>query len=369
MVATLDGCATPQGTARFRDRARDAHAIPAGHFRRGPGDLSLSSVGLGTYLGAPDAATDRAVEHAVSVCLSSHRVNVLDTAINYRFQRAERSVGRALALAVESGGIRRDEVFVATKAGYLAPDAEAGEPLDGWVDAHLVRPGVLRPSDIVDGSHAMSVRFLSDQLGRSLRNLGLASVDLLYLHNAADAQLPVVGREEFFSRLEQVFGFLEEERAKGRVRAYGLATWESLRARRGDPGYLAIESVVDIARRVGGDSHGFAFVQFPFNVAMPEALVLRNQGVGGERMTLFEAAGKLGIGCFTSVPLYQGQLARTGPAADGLSKAQSAIQFARSAPGTLGPMVGQKAAEHLSEDLAVAERPAWDLESVMRFLG
>lgn len=368
MTPTLEGWASPEGTRRFRGRAHAAHALPLAHFRAAPGDLSLSSFGLGTYLGAPDGPTDLAVEHAVGLCLASHRVNVIDTAINYRYQRAERSVGRALARSVEARTVRRDEVFVSTKNGYLAPDAEAGGPIDRWVDTQLVRPGILRPSDVVDGSHAMSPGFLSDQLKRSQRNLGVATIDLLYLHNAADAQLAVVGRDEFFRRLEAAFAFLEERRGAGALRAYGLATWDALRAPRGDPTYLALEAVVALAHRIGGEAHGFRFVQFPFNVGMPEALLLRNQSVGGDRMSLFDAARRLGVGCFTSVPLHQGQLADSGLASDGLTRAQSALQFARSVPGTLGPMVGQKRPEHLSENLALAERPTWSEAAVRAFL-
>jgi aryl-alcohol dehydrogenase-like predicted oxidoreductase len=59
----------------------------------------------------------------------------------------------------------------------------------------------------------------------------------------------------------------------------------------------------------------------------------------------------------------QGQLARSGPKRNGLSPAQTALQFARSAPGTLGPLVGQKRSEHLSENLALAERRPWAAES------
>jgi len=355
----LEGRASPEGTRRFRDRAVAERNLPAKHFRVASGDLELSSLGLGTYIGAPDAATDVAVEQAVSVAVGSGRVNVVDTAINYRYQRAERSVGRALGRLVERGVVRRDEVFVATKNGYLAPDAESSLPPSQWVQKELVRTGVLDPADIVDGSHAMSPRYLTDQFARSRRNLGVGTVDLLYLHNAPDAQLASVGREEFGRRLEAAFRLLESWRADGTLGVYGLATWESLRARPDDPGFLSLEEAVETARSVGGADHGFRFVQFPFNVAMPEAATLRNQSVGGERVPLFQAAARLGVNCFTSVPLLQGQLARGGPKRAGLSAAQTALQFARSAPDTIGPLVGAKHPEHLSENLELAAQPPW----------
>lgn len=359
-MALRDGLATADGTARFRQRGVDRRHLPESHFRRGPGELALSSLGLGTYIGAPDAPTDLAVEQSVAVCLTSARVNVLDTAINYRHQRAERSVGRALARMLERNEVARDEVFVATKSGYLAPDAESRLGPAEWIQEELVRPGVVLASEIVDDCHAMTPKYLADQFDRSRKNLGLESIDLLYLHNAPDAQIPIVGREEFERRLAAAFTFLEELRGKGLLGFYGIATWDCLRVPRAQPGYFSLASAVRIAEKAGGPGHGFRFVQFPFNLAMPEAAAVHNQFVGDDRLTLFDAARRLGIACFTSVPLLQGQLARAGPKRRGLSPAQTALQFARSAPGNLGPLIGQKSSEHLAENLEVASLAPWD---------
>ncbi len=356
----LPGRASPSGTARFRDRAVRERALPYEHFRDAPGNLALSSIGLGTYIGRPDGPTDLAVEQAATVCLTSGRVNVLDTALNYRYQRAERSLGRALANAVARGTVARDEVFVATKNGYLAPDGNAGPPPEDWVEQALIRPGILGPDDLVDGSHAMSRSFLADQFERSRANLGVETVDLLYLHNGPDAQIPAVGRETFLGRLEESFRFFEGLRDRGRLGAYGLATWDCLRVPPHDPAHFSLESAVRLARKVGGAEHGFRFVQFPFSLAMPEGWTYPTQPIGGERLSALAAVRKLGLGCFTSVPLAQGHLARSGPRRGGLSPAQTALQFARSAPGTIGPLVGQKGPEHLSENLEVAARRPWD---------
>jgi hypothetical protein len=85
----LPGHATAEGTARYRARFSQLH--DAGHFRRpahvpGIGELWLSSIGLGTYLGEPDDVADRNYTEAIAAALVSG-INVLDTAINYRHQR------------------------------------------------------------------------------------------------------------------------------------------------------------------------------------------------------------------------------------------------------------------------------------------
>src|SRR5579864_7220965 len=92
------GHASPSGTAHFR--ARFPALALAGHFRQPASaqylsDLWLSSIGIGTYLGEPDAATDQRYTEAVAEAIGQG-IDVLDSAINYRFQRSERSIGAAL---------------------------------------------------------------------------------------------------------------------------------------------------------------------------------------------------------------------------------------------------------------------------------
>jgi aryl-alcohol dehydrogenase-like predicted oxidoreductase len=360
-VVLLRGRATPDGTARFAARAQRKQVHPS-HFSDERSGLHLSSIGLGTYLGEEDGPTDLAVTEAARLAVGSGRVNLLDTAINYRNQRAERSLGRALGLLSEAG-VAREEVFVASKAGYLAPDGESGLAPASWVQSELIQPKVLAARDIVDGSHAMTPAYLRDQARRSRENLGIETLDLLYLHNSAEAQQPWVGREAYLERLGSAFEEFERLRSDGWIAHYGLATWDSLRSPRSAPAHLELESALALAVKAGGTTHGFHFLQFPFNVAMPEASALRSQRVGGRATSLFVASQALHLGCFTSVPLLQGQLLDRLPAADGLSPAQWAVQFARSAPGNLAPLVGMKRPEHLAEDLTVAEQSRWGAEA------
>ncbi|MBM2851016.1 MAG: Aldo/keto reductase, partial [Anaerolineales bacterium] len=105
--------ATPASTIRFAARHPSA-----GFFRPGWDGLSLASVGLGTYLGEPDAATDARYAAAIRRYLALGG-NVIDSAINYRFQRSERVIGEALAAAIRAGDVTREEVVVCTKGGYL----------------------------------------------------------------------------------------------------------------------------------------------------------------------------------------------------------------------------------------------------------
>ena len=50
---------------------------------------------------------------------------------------------------------------------------------------------------------------------------------------------------------------------------------------------------IGLARNAGGDDHHFRAIQLPYNLAMPEAFVLRNQKLGSVSVSLIEAASKV----------------------------------------------------------------------------
>src|SRR5436190_9635418 len=98
----LSGWATPEATQRYQKRFTGE--IPPEHYRLAQG-LTASSIGLGTYLGNHDAEADRLYREAVIRAVELG-CNVIDTAINYRFQRSERSIGAALT-GLDATGIKR----------------------------------------------------------------------------------------------------------------------------------------------------------------------------------------------------------------------------------------------------------------------
>lgn len=361
------GFATPEGTRRYRERfegkATAGLPIADGHFRETPDGLSLTSLGMGTYLGSLDKQTSDDMTDAAVKSVSSGAINVLDSAINYRYQLSE----RALAAAMQhlfGQGIQRDEIFVCSKNGFISPDAErqqGGEDFRTWFSARYIDSGLIQPDDIIEGMHCMAPAYLDDQLDQSLANLGLETLDLIYLHNAAESQMPKVGRVEFMNRLRLAFELYEKARADGRIRYYGMATWNCFRVEPEESGeFLSLEDVVTLAETVGGAAHGFRYVQLPFNLAFTEALTLPAQPVKGEMLSLLEAAMALKVGVFTSVPLLQGQLLTHTklPKFDGMhTPAQECLQFVRSNPGVLAPLVGHKKPEHVAENLQVASVP------------
>src|SRR5258708_8653425 len=211
--------------------------------------------------------------------------NVIDWAINSRFQRSERAIGGALKELFEAGTATRDEIIVATKAGFFPFEDEPPKDPRGWIIENVINKGLAQGDDIVGGSHCMTPAYLEDQLARSLSNLGLDSIDIYYVHNP-ESQLEALGPGQFAIRIRDAFEFLEKAVADGRIDCYGTATWNGYRQEPESRGYLSLADIVSIARDVGGESHHFKAIQLPHNLAMPEALTSANQIVAGESLSL-----------------------------------------------------------------------------------
>src|SRR4029450_10391987 len=101
MAKLTAGRATAEATRCYTERFKGR--LGEGNFRalsRGP---LLSTLGLGTYLGPEDGATDVLYQDAALRALELG-VNVIDTAVNYRHQRRELARRAALATAGGRGG-------------------------------------------------------------------------------------------------------------------------------------------------------------------------------------------------------------------------------------------------------------------------
>jgi aryl-alcohol dehydrogenase-like predicted oxidoreductase len=354
----LMGHATPEGTKNYVNNAVKNRGKPADHFRVFD-NLYLSSIGMGTYLGKPNKEDDQSMENAVYESIKSGGVNVLDTAINYRAMRSEKSVGRALLRLINDGIVTRDQVFVSTKNGYITNDGDYPEiDVMEYVQTMFISNGIMHADDISSGYNVLNPNYLKRCIDRSIANLHLATLDLVYVHNPFESWYEDVSREDFFQMLSKVFEAYEEYRTLNKIRYYGMATWTCFRVPPDSKEYLCLEDITKTAEKVGGlGKHGFRFIQLPYNLAYSEALLLKNQSVGTEKnLTILEAAEKLKIGVFTSIPLFQGRLLRTkipdyGGLTDQVSKL---LQIVRSSPSVIAPLVGQKEPDHVEQNLKIS---------------
>jgi aryl-alcohol dehydrogenase-like predicted oxidoreductase len=356
----IKGFATSEGTKKFRD-----NAIKKGksylHFKEFD-DLILSSIGMGTYLGDLSKEDDIDIENALYESVKSHAINVIDSAINYRAMKSEKSIGRSITRLVNDGIISRDEIFVSTKNGYITNDGDY-PMLDVWeyIQRMYISTGIIKAEDISSGYNVLNPAYIEKCIERSRFNLKLDTLDLVYIHNAFESWNQDVSKNKFFDMLSKVFEVYEKFRSKNKIRYYGMATWTCFRVGEENKEYLSLDEVYNIAKSIGGVDHGFRFIQIPYNLAYSEALFLKNQNVGNEKkLTILEAAKRLKIGVFSSVPLLQGKLIQTKipdyseTLTDPIMKL---LQIIRSSPSIIAPLIGQKKMDHVNKNNKISEIP------------
>ena len=288
----LEGFATPAGTQRFAQRHEGLAFNQLG--RTG---LLVSPAGFGSYRVSPESDIHR---QALTAALQSG-LNLVDSSANYGDGGAEQLIGTVLRELIGRGEVRRDEIILVSKAGYLQGQnlalsqerKAAGQPFPELVD---YMPGL---------EHCIHPEFLADQLGRSLDRLGVATLDIYLLHNpeyylswAAKMGHDLVdARTEYYRRLAAAFDHLEGEVAAGRIRAYGLSA-NSLPHPADAADFTSLQRILDVVS-ADGLAH-FHCLQLPANLLETGAFTEANQPNG---QTVLQLAAAHGMGTLINRPL------------------------------------------------------------------
>ncbi len=327
--------------------------------------LKLSEIGIGTYLGASDDNTDFLYEETILAGINKG-ITVIDTAINYRKMRSEQVIGKVLKK------LDRKEVVLSTKGGYITPPPKTEKDPTQWFKEELVEKGIVQISDITETGNILTTKYISWSFERSLKNLNTDYIDIYFLHNPED-QLTKFSKDIFYNKLEEVFLFLEKKVNEGKLKFYGLATWNGFRVDRNHTQFLDLVEIFRIAEKAGGNNHHFRFIQLPYNLAMLEGFLLKNQLIDGEKLSTFEAAEKLGIYTYISAPLMQGRLLR--PVSEEVihrfkvkKTSHVPLQFVRSTPGVGTVLIGMSKKEHLLENLEIEEVPPLSSEEINQII-
>lgn len=359
-AAPLSGRASAEQTAGWKKTvcSQRAAVSPNESSYKTLNGLTVSGIGIGTWMGALSSDVDRQYIETMTHA-GCRGINVFDTAINYRHMKAERCVGAALR-RLESAGLSRNSFFISSKGGYISHDADDPRSPDVYLRQEYLDTGLLSEEELSRRHAALNPRFIADQIDRSLRNLGLKTIDLYYLHNPEEA-LDFMRPELFRLGLVSVFEALEQAVADGKIGSYGLATWEGLRQPAGGIRHLCLSTSVAAAKEAAGsDGHHFAAVQMPFNVTMHEAFTVPTQSVDGVQYPALQAAVKLGLYTFTSASVLQGSgmdascAARLATACKGFSTPAAALQVARSCSAVGTALTGMRQISHLEDAVAVS---------------
>ncbi|AAC06627.1 aldo/keto reductase [Aquifex aeolicus] len=324
--------------------------------------LRLSEMGVGTYLGELDEETDRGYYETIKKAVELG-INVVDTAINYRYMKSERVVGKVLQ------EVEREKVIVSTKGGYIPYDVESGEDPKEYFEKNFLKTGIIDLSEMTPQGHYLGREFINWCFNKSLENMKTDYIDVYFLHNPEE-QLLYVDRNRFNKKVAECFELLEEKVSEGKLKFYGFATWHGFRLTPSSRQYLSLLEILDIAKSVAGENHHFKFIQLPYNLGMPEAFTLKNQQVSGKTLSTLEAAQELGVYTYISATIYQGNVIGRVPERlkefFGLENdVHVAIQFVRSTPGVGTFLIGMSKTQHLLENIKVLEIPPVEREKFL----
>ncbi len=343
--------ATESGTHGYRTE----HGGDFGRtYFRQLGDFAVSSIGLGTYLGDPTDEVDEEYYDAITTAVEGG-INVVDTAINYRCQRSERVVGRALATPTSTAmpSSSRPKADSSPSTGSAPTNPGSTSNGSSWTPASSIRT-----TSFAEATASRRTTSTTSWTGRSTTSR-LDTVDCYYVHNP-ETQLYSNSPEEVYDRLEATFTRLEERAAAGDIRYYGVATWNAFRVPEGHDDYLSLREVVSRARSAAKAAENtmthFRVVQLPFNVVMADAFTVESQDGPDGKQSALRFAHEAGLNVVTSASIAQGDLAAGMPEEvaeqlAGETTAQRAINFARSAPGVTSSLVGASTASHVRENL------------------
>ncbi len=334
-------------------------------FYRFDGERFISSLGLGTFRKEPYREENYVISYKDSVKTALlNGINLIDTAINYRYQTSEREIGEALTELMEEGNISRDQVVVTSKAGFLPMDFPFPENPYTWIDEQIIETGLASKDEIVIDQHCMTPAYLRWSVEQSLQNLQLETIDILYLHNP-ETQLGYVGYDVLKQRIKAAFELFETLVEEGKIREYGIACWNGFLYEEGHTEYLSLDDIVAIAKEVGGDAHHFRYVQSPFNLAKPHAYNYSNQkGPDGRYYTLMQAVHGYGLNLMASSSLLQmnlfkgkfdGQINELLGTRE-LTDIVSALQFARSG-NVISALFGAVDPHHVEDNLLLSYLP------------
>jgi len=310
----------------------------------------VSRLGIGTYLGHLNEATDQQVTAIVNSALSG-TINHIDTAPNYRAQRAEQAIG----VALQGAKRMRQDIFLSSKVGFVPFERDVPLSDQDYFKKRFLDTGIFKPEDLIGGVQCFSPNYIQWQINESLGRLSTGYLDLVYLHNFENI-VPKVSTQLFEQLFRNALASLRELAEQGKIRLIGMASWSGFLLKEANA--LNLEQLLRWAEQEDCSTL-FRVIQAPFNLGFPDLLVKKSQQVRGQDMSLIRAAQTLNFSLMTSAPLMHGRLAELElPQAlrdqwPNLSVAQVCLALVKNAPSIVSTLVGIKSDSHLDDLLAV----------------
>lgn len=251
-----------------------------------PGGPDVSSVGFGSYrIGFSQPQHASALESALLQGL-----NLIDTSSNYSHGESEELIGSTLSKLTQKNLIKREDIVLVTKAGYLEAKDKSYPEISSFGEYF---------------DHCIHPDFLTDQVDQSLKRLGVEYLDSYLLHNPEYMlkrfELDGMERSQahllFYERLKKSFSFLESLVEQGKIKSYGISS-NYFGAPNDDFSFVSLKKCHEIALSISEKNH-FKVVQMPLNWLEVSPLFYELESTGESTISY---AQKKGIGVLTNRP-------------------------------------------------------------------
>ena len=310
---------------------------------KGYSNKEMSRIALGTHLGDVSDEVSALYRNAIKYAVQNG-IYSIDGAINYRGMRSEKDEGIAIRELIESGIVKREDIFVTSKAGLLFGDITERLNPKMYLENILMPQGIAE-SDFFeyDGlKQTLNPAFYNIALNKSLENLNLETLDLHYIHIP---EITRAGMDEtvFYDEMEKLLAWYEGKVAENKIRNYGIALEFMGEEPEEAKWHFEFEELKRRADIVSdGESH-LKYVIFEYNILCPYPRTVLSQHVNGEAMTLADACRKLGLKTVASMPLAMGDALKE-------HSLKELLEFALD--GCDHIIVGSKNTEHIKELLS-----------------
>lgn len=293
-MSYISSKAQVKNTKEFSDR------FPGyGYKKLGKTGLTISSCGFGGY-----RVDFRVKEHfdTLKYAIESG-INLIDTSSNYSDGGSEILIGNVLVDLINSGKLRREEIVIVTKGGYIQ-----GKNLDRVRKLSDEGNSYREITEYSENLwHCINPDFLKDQITQSLERMKLETIDVYLLHNPEYFLDSSIAKEleseelkhEYYRRIGEAFEFLEAEIEAGRIAYYGISS-NSFVKNSDDPVFTSLEECIKVADKIS-EKNRFSVIQFPLNLFERGAVLNLNQE--NFSINLLQLAKRQNIGVLINRPL------------------------------------------------------------------
>tara|TARA_Y100000590_G_scaffold465508_1_gene638017 strand:+ start:1330 stop:2466 length:1137 start_codon:yes stop_codon:yes gene_type:complete len=252
----------------------------------------LSSIGFGLYRGEESDKGDEKWIESLLYGLDNG-INTIDTAQKYRNGRSEKVVGQVVNKLIGAKKIKRDNLFISTKAGLLPNYIIESD--------HLLKIGVNKKYINYEQKFCMDPTFIDWSVDKALEAMDLNYLDGFLLHNPEIAMLFDNGEE----RILECLKVLEQKAIDGKIKFYGLATWNGLRREPKSKLHIDLLSIIKCINEYFGKNH-FKIIEAPLSIGMPTILSYHSSQKNNTNLQEIIKKNKLIF--LSSASLYEGHI-------------------------------------------------------------